>query len=84
MAGTLALVLVAGMTSPAFASLLDPFFDDNYTHTEFIMEGEGVMQLNFFDFYSSTSLPLYDQVEPFAECIEADCTITLPNFVDEL
>jgi hypothetical protein len=82
--GALALVVVAGMTSPAFASLSDPFFDDNYTHTGFSFVGDGPMPLSFFNDFSETGLPLYDQVEPEANCSEAQCSITLPNFVDQL
>jgi hypothetical protein len=94
LAGSLALVLVAGMTSPAFAGVPSPMgppFDQNYVHAIWELEGMTMIDSpstsNYgpVDFFWDKSSP-YDlaDVLPEGGCMGPDCSFILPNFVDDL
>ena len=93
-AGVLALVLVAGMTSPAFAGVPSPMgppFDQNYVHAAW--ELEGMTQIDppstsnygpgLFFWDESSPYELADLL-PEGGCMGPDCSFVLPNFVDDL
>jgi hypothetical protein len=96
LAGTLALVLVAGMISPAFAGggpVVEPDdrFEDNWVHAQWVAD---VVDVDA-DAISGQQPPdrfVWDEDSPYnlerirthGGCEGPDCSFTLPNFVDDL
>lgn len=90
LAGVLALVLVAGMTSPAFAGapvppVHDPPFDENYCWFIFSnvdSEVTGTVIPDAWDCDDSNFKVA--EIKPFGECNGPNCFVELPNLVDDL
>ena len=91
LAGTLALVLVAGMTSPAFAGVTAPMgppFDQNYVHAAWELESDMLTVTSNShpeDFFWDESSP-YElaDIEIAGGCEGPNCSFIIPNFVDDL
>ncbi|MDH3276694.1 MAG: hypothetical protein OEL77_01435 [Nitrosopumilus sp.] len=92
LAGALTLVLVAGMTTPAFAGLspLEPPFDQNYVIAAWNLESD-MQQVGdtaidppvSFNWDKSSPYPLAP-IPPAGGCDGPSCSFIIPNFVDDL